>query len=119
MFGREREFFRREAAELYAAKVDATIMNLPYADRNVSQCTALRAIDPVYEGAAQMLDAVLDNRPGFAADLARACGVSESSVSRWRRGQSLPSKLVARMIERRCGIRSSLWVPLRIERQTT
>ncbi len=60
-----------------------------------------------------MLDAVLSERPGLAADLARAVLASESSVSRWRRRKAIPGRPAAVVIERRCGIPARLWDVLR------
>lgn len=117
MFGREREFFLREAAESYAERSGATVVRLPYAKGDRLQGTALRAIDPVYDGPAQMLDAALSARIGLAADLARAAGVSQMTVSRWRHGEALPPGLAARVIERRCDIDRRLWEPLRAARR--
>jgi hypothetical protein len=65
---------------------------------------------------AAALDAKLSERPGLAADLARAAGVTESSVSRWRHAQSLPSRLAAVVIERRHNIHRSAWERLRSRR---
>lgn len=65
---------------------------------------------------AAALDAKLSERPGLAADLARATGLTESSISRWRHAQSLPSRLAAVVIERRHNIHRSAWERLRSRR---
>ncbi len=64
-----------------------------------------------------MFAAWLDGRPGLAAEFARYAEVSESSVSRWRKRLAIPSPPVARLIERRAGIRRALWEPLRAKRR--
>jgi len=71
---------------------------------------------PPDDDPAAALDAKLSERPGLAADLARATGLTESSVSRWRHGQSLPSRLAAVVIERRHGVDRSAWERLRSRR---
>jgi hypothetical protein len=66
---------------------------------------------------AATLHAKLSAQPGLAADLARATGLTESSISRWRHGESLPSRLAAIVIERRHNIHRSAWDRLRATRR--